>query len=404
MPVWLPKLCPNVKHLHLLSCAAAEPEQASWDFFEEEEEEDDASWDPEQRQEERLRQAVAAAAECGALESITLDGWGVGAAPAQELLRRQLEALPALRSIKVDIGSWDGELAALVGRSVTHFESHDEGEEGLFHGLAGLPAQFPSLREAILDCITLFDGDVDALFSIPTLKKLRCDGVRLERTRPSRAACSLEIFESYAFDVPSLALLPWASIQAVRAWIERVEVKCSPSAATAAAVAAELRRTLQRRPWPVCTHDLNVHCRRSGSEALVAHLPIIQLLWPEHSLRLHDCEGLTAAALQQLGQHAPPDGERELGSLDLQDCSLAPDAWAALLPAAAAAGTGCVELHSTIPAPTAEQLVTMCKHATHSVHVVVVLPGSRAAKGSKALVERVLREAGNPQVQLCYWS
>ncbi len=379
-PQWLAAACPDVRSVTLDCCTIApggeehggEAGEGSEEVDEEEEEEEQQQ---QQQQEEEQGPAPLAFQRLQALDlrSCSLPPL---ASPGGARLCRQLRALTALHNLDLSRG-WDFTHPAIVSSSVTELGySQDDAPR-----LTSLPVQFPAVRELNAPQLTLDDGDLDAVLSLASLRALHVEGFALRRSH-AHQRCAVDMLKFDFVDVDSFSRLPWSGIQACHGGSNGMTITCSGNAQATAAVTA----ALQQRAWDANGPDwLDVY-KCSSSAVLEATLPLMAMMRPSAELSITEIQGMSATVLQRLGQLVRVD------TLSLLRCSLADEAWPALLPALP--HTSSVFLSDVVCAPTEQQLLAMCQGATRPV-CVGLSGGPLSEDDADALCQRVMQAAGH---------
>ncbi len=402
VPRWLPTVCPNVTHLIVHQCdLRPEPCSAT----------------PPRAAPAPPAPAPAATRLLTRLEHVDWQGGECSWSHAREgrelgHVRRQLAALPALGKLSTD--SWPTDVPFDVPASATLTELRVCGRaraagagEAAGGSLRALATHFPRLAALHLPRTELGDAQFEQLLLLPALTRLECRALCLERAHGEARGGRLAWLGVRAVGVDSLARLPPGALQGLRG-ADMHDRSLRLLASEAPAAVHEVLAEMQR--WPLDGkgaaggprfRSVELDCSGCGPGALAANLPLLAALRraPMDDVGVVGAEDVTVEALQELGQ-AVRCGS--LGVLKLTACSLAADAWAALLPSVAGLWLlllrwpdGCAA-----PAPTEEQLVDMCRHAHVDVSLELVgkVPG-----GADELCRRVLRRAGNTHVKKMIW-
>ncbi len=302
--------------------------------------------------------------------------------PAAEHVRQQLQALPSLTSLTLhNLEEWAGadeqQARRLLSSTVTRLrltasllrEAPIRVEDVSPLVLPRLPTQFPHLRE--LDCsawplcLTVDDAGLEALLSLPDLRRVHVNSFSLQRSYTHRVLPWRDITIA-ALDVDSLARLPLDSIHACGDW---GWVRPSADPAAVARLAAAVGR------WGGRGRQGELSIEGSDVAALLTTLgPLVNALTAaeqDFMCIVH----MPCAALPQLGQHL----SASITTLCLHlncDGSCDVTCWSALLPSLPAS-VGKLLLWGRLPdadsASEAEQwLLALCQAAVRPIRGVLV--------------------------------
>ncbi len=307
-----------------------------------------------------------------------------GGSPVAAHVREQLAALPSLTSLTVHDLSWAGEeeegeqqAGRLISSTVTRLELRIGGPvAGRREMLQRLPTQFPHLRQLGARIVTVEDDGLEALLRLPHLERLAVWNFSMQRSHAHRACLWAEL-EVAELDVGSFARLPLDTIPVCRCW---GEVRPSTDAAAVVRVAQAVRRWCGMgraggNEWFISGKDAAALVTTLGP--LLAALPTEQ----QRRVTISFWRDVTPQQVQQLGQHLPPS----TATLHLNNYTLSPDAWAALLPSLPATVEE-LELGDVYPAPTEQQVLALCRAAVQPIRVVVSLSRWGAGLSERDLV------------------
>ncbi len=309
-------------------------------------------------------------------------------------LRQQLAALPSLSSLTVL--DPEGLLAELHSASLTRLwlvGSDQDNEEALTRAVQRLPVQFPNLVElGAVDCLTLTDDGLEALLSMRSLRRVKVQDFRLERSHAQRRCDWEELsLETPLLVVDQLARLPLEGIQRLRTSANSF----SPSrdAQAVARVAAIVKRSGglgAQYGLPIIGGD---------AAALLTSLhPLLEAVMEEvqRKVTIAGMVDATPEVVQQLGQQLTPS----VRSLRMWKCTLAPEAFPALLPSLpATVSRVCLEFGGSPPELLEERVLAMCGAAVRPINVYVGMDDLHEEEALKRIRAR-LAEQGNTHVTL----
>ncbi len=366
MPAWFRELCPNAAYLKLL-CAglpkvpsprpAPVPHRSLQHLI----------WEP--------------------LRSVD-----TSTEPIRRHVRQQLAALPSLTSLAACDLDWAAR-PAVISSSLTRLVLFSSADQRLPPRVVHLPAQFPNLRELDgLKYLVVRDDELRALLGLPHLRTLKVAVLAVSSShRGWPWPQHLDLHLNGAF-VDALALLPLDHIP--KCTVADSVIMPSSDAARAERVAAAFRRWGAfnvQRDGSVLLRLTSMHF----AATLVSLPPFLRAAPPQPiTLSIVSAVDLTVAMVRRLAKRLMPN----VHTLLFTHTSFAQPLWPALLPSLPPsvkvvhlmsggqppASTPMVDMP---PAPSVEQLRSLCLGAVRPIKVGVCTPGSPAAH---VLVQRVL--------------